>query len=93
MLCQHHHRAVHEEGYQVHRDAGGELRFRRPDGRPVPDVPSPPKVLADPVGTLRAQHDAAGLVVHARTEIPLWQGERLDVGCAIDVLHPLARGD
>jgi len=25
--------------------------------------------------------------------MPLWSGERLDVGYAIDVLHPLANGD
>ena len=31
-----------------------------------------------------------GLVLHARTAMPLWQGERLNVGYAIDVLHPLA---
>ena len=31
--------------------------------------------------------------LHARTACPGWQGERLDVGYAIDVLHPLAIGD
>jgi hypothetical protein len=25
--------------------------------------------------------------------MPLWSGERLDVGYAIDVLHPLANGN
>jgi 5-methylcytosine-specific restriction endonuclease McrA len=93
MLCRRHHRAVHEERYQVTRDAGGELRFRRPDGRLVPEVPSPPKVPADPVTVLRAQNHAEGLVLHARTTPPLWLGERLNVGYAIDVLHPLARGE
>jgi len=39
MLCRRHHRSVHEEGYQVERRADGELRFRRPDGQPLPDVP------------------------------------------------------
>jgi hypothetical protein len=29
--------------------------------------------------------------VSAWTAAPDWQGERLDVGYAIDVLHPLAR--
>ena len=33
LLCRRHHRAVHEEGYQVERLPDGELRFRRPDGR------------------------------------------------------------
>src|SRR5256712_6473155 len=40
---------------------------------------------------LRAQHDAEGLALNARTITPGWLGERLDVGWAIDVLHPLAR--
>jgi hypothetical protein len=47
-------------------------------------------VPADPVQALRAQHDAQGLRLHARTACPSWLGERLDVGYAIDVLHPLA---
>jgi hypothetical protein len=48
-------------------------------------------VPADPVEALRAQHAAQGLRLHARTGLPGWLGERLDVGWAIDVLHPLAR--
>jgi hypothetical protein len=40
---------------------------------------------------LRVRHEAEGLVVHAHTASTGWLGERLDVGWAIDVLHPLAR--
>jgi 5-methylcytosine-specific restriction endonuclease McrA len=40
LLCRRHHRSVHEEGYQVDRQLDGELRFRRPDGRVLPEVPS-----------------------------------------------------
>src|SRR6266540_2160750 len=39
LLCHRHHRAVHEEGYQVDRKPDGVLQFRRPDGRLVPEVP------------------------------------------------------
>src|SRR5437899_1407159 len=67
MLCRHHHRAVHEAGYQLDRAPDGELWFHRPDGRLLPEVPSPPEVLGDPVTALRARHDAKGLVLHART--------------------------
>ena len=91
VLCRRHHRAVHEDGYQVDRQPDGELRFRRPDGRLLPEVPHLPEVPGDPVKVLRARHDAEGLVLHARTSTPGWLGERLDVGWAIDVLHPLAR--
>ena len=91
LLCRRHHRAVHEEGYQVERQADGELRFLRPDGRPLPHVPPLLAVPSDPVDALRAAHDAQGLHLHARTAMPSWPGDRLDVGYAIDVLHPLAR--
>jgi hypothetical protein len=91
LLCRRHHRAVHEEGFQVERDSGGALQFRRPDGRLLPDVPPPSSVPADPAHALKMQHDAQGLHLHARTTCPGWLGEQLDVGWAIDVLHPLAR--
>jgi hypothetical protein len=51
LLCRRHHRAVHEEGFQVDRQPDGALRFRWPDGQ---------------------------------------AGGRLDLGYAIDVLHPPA---
>jgi hypothetical protein len=91
LLCRRHHRAVHEEGYLVDREPDGELRFRRPDGQLLPNVPEPPEAPGDPVNALRARHDADGLRLHAHTATPGWLGEHLDVGWAIDVLHPLAR--
>ena len=90
LLCRRHHRAVHEEGYQVDRQPDGALRFRRPDGRPLPEVPPPATVPGDPVEALRARHEAQGLRLHARTACPRCLGERLDLVWAIDVLHPLA---
>jgi hypothetical protein len=96
LLCRFHHRAVHEEGFEVARDANGALQFRRPDGRLIPEVP-PVKVAPDPIGTLRACHRAHGLALDSRSLTPSWLGERLDLAWAIDVLHPLAnplvRGD
>jgi hypothetical protein len=91
LLCRRHHRAVHEEGYQVERGADGELQFRRPDGRPLPDVPPRATVPADPVKALRTQHEAEGLRLDERTMCPRWLGEPLDLGYAINVLHPLAQ--
>ncbi len=90
LLCRRHHRAVHEEGYQVHREPDGELRFCRPNGRPLPEVPPPLEMPGDSVEILRGRNEADGLHLHARTAIPGWLGEPLDVGWAIDVLHPLA---
>jgi Domain of unknown function (DUF222)/HNH endonuclease len=92
LLCRQHHRAVHEEGFQVERQPDGELRFHRPNGRVLPDVPPPSELPGDPVAVLRAWNEEAGLQLEARMGMPGWLGERLDVAYAIDVLHPLAAG-
>jgi 5-methylcytosine-specific restriction endonuclease McrA len=90
LLCRRHHRAVHEEGYQIERLSDGTLQFRRPNGWLLPEVPAPAAVPTDPAAALRAQHAEQGLRLHPRTGLPQWRGERLDVGWAIGVLHPRA---
>jgi len=91
MLCLRHHRAVHEEGFQLERQPDGELQFRRPNGWVIPDVPAPPTILGDPIRLLREHNDAEGLHIDAHTATPGWLGEPLNVAYAIDVLHPLAQ--
>jgi hypothetical protein len=91
LLCRRHHRAVHEEGYQVERTADGELRFRHPYGYAIPHVPPRPPVPDDPVEVIRGWNEAEGLELDAHTATPSWLGEPLHVGYAIDVLHPRGR--
>jgi hypothetical protein len=43
------------------------------------------------VWLLRTRHEADGLILHAKTAMPRWLGEPLDVSYAIDVLHPRAQ--
>jgi len=90
LLCRRHHRAVHEEGYQVAREPDGTFHFRRPDGSTLQDVPEAATVTGDPVRSLQAANEVRRPRIHARTGCPPWLGERLDVGWAIDVLHPRA---
>ena len=90
LLCRRHHRAVHEEGYQAARGRDGTLQFRRPDGRLLPKVPAAPRWEGDPVVVLRTRHSAQGLRLGPHTALPGWLGECLDLGWAIDVLHPRA---
>jgi len=89
-LCRRHHRAVHEEGFQVERLPDGELQFRTPHGWLLPEAPRLPDVAADAEATLRAQND--GVPLDAHTLRPNWLGERLDLGHAIEVMHPRAIG-
>jgi hypothetical protein len=91
-LCRRHHRAVHEEGYRIEREADGGLVFRRPNGWHIPDVPDTPLVPSDPMDVLREENIALGLSLSAQMMTPGWLGERLDVAWAIDVLHLLAVG-
>ena len=67
LLCRRHHRAVHEEGYQLDRQPDGELRFRRPDGRVLPEVPPPPWVPIDPV-TVATSAERGGRAAPARED-------------------------
>jgi hypothetical protein len=90
LLCRRHHRAVHEEGYDLTRDADGALRFNTPTGRPIPDVPPSPVLPPDPGQSLVASNRARGLTIDGRTACPSWLGERLDLHRAIAVLHPAA---
>ena len=90
MLCRRHHRAIHEEGYRVERQDDGVLRFWRPDGEIVPEVPTPASVPAEPVSALCEGNEAYGVTIDPRASIPNWTGERLSVPYGISVLHPLA---
>jgi Domain of unknown function (DUF222)/HNH endonuclease len=92
LLCRRHHRSVHEDGFHVERLADGELEFRRPDGRVLAHAPAAPFVAADGGATLTVRNAAAGIEIDGHTLRPSWTGERLDVGYAIDVLHPRAIG-
>jgi len=92
LLCRRHHRAVHEEGYRVDRQADGELCFRRRDGRILPEAPLPAGVPDHPASVLRARNDMEGIVIRGHTATPGWLGERVNVGYAIDVLHPRCAG-
>lgn len=72
------------------RQSDGALEFRTPHGWLLPDVPPAPPVPDDPAGALRRANGIDGMRIDARTARPTWLGERVDIGYAIGVLHPLA---
>jgi hypothetical protein len=107
-LCRRHHRAVHEEGFRVElvdwaRSGGREgsrlgggrrvgVRFHRPDGRVLPEVPAPPKAPDQPVEELERAHGERGIEPDGWTATSLWGGEPLDLNLALDMhRRPLAR--
>jgi hypothetical protein len=54
------------------------------------EVPAAAPLPESPAETLQAENEARGVHIDAHTSRPGWLGERLDVGYAISVLHPLA---
>jgi hypothetical protein len=83
-LCRFHHRLVHEGGYTLKRKGqGGELCFRRPDGRPLRPVPEP---VAGQSGELERQNRSRGTRIGPETCASGWTGERWDLGLAVDAL-------
>ena len=74
LLCRRHHRAVHEEGFRVTRDAAGGVQFLRPDGRPLTAAPPAPVWAESALEPTNARLVAAGIGIDARTATPAWQG-------------------
>ena len=86
LLCRRHHRAVHEGGFRVALGAAGDVRFVRPDGRPLEEAPPLPAVVGPPLAPVAARLERADIRVGPQTGTPAWRGERLDVDWAVSVL-------
>ena len=83
LLCRRHHRAVHEEGFTLARDAGGAIRVQRPDGVVLPNVPDAPALRTD----LASAHAAQGVSVDGRSLVTFASGGPLDVDMAVLALR------
>jgi uncharacterized protein DUF222/HNH endonuclease len=79
-LCSYHHRLVHEGGFGVERLGRRGVRFRRPDGRPIPEAARSVR-LAGP--DLRARHRLDGVCVDPNACMPRSMGDRLDYDLTI----------
>ena len=92
LCCRFHHRALHEEGFQVVADAAGQFRFLRPDGVPLPAEPPAASWEGAPLAPTDARLAAAGVSIGPHTATPDWYGEPLDLSAALAVLwQPPAR--
>jgi hypothetical protein len=87
MLCRHHHRRVHEDGWNVEFAASGEARFIRPDARRLRHLPERPAVLANPVRALEKRNTERSVAIDEWTATPRWTGKRLDVDWALFTLR------
>ena len=86
LLCRFHHRAVHEEGFQVVVDSAGQFQFRRPDGATLLAVPPAPRWTGPPLAPTVVRLAAAGVTIGPHTATPEGYGESLNVMAALDAL-------
>jgi len=85
LLCSHHHRAVHEGGYQVERGKQGGLRFSTPGGSLLSEQPPPLRLPGQPVPRLLNQQQ--DLPISAETGKPTWDGTvPVDYPVAVEAL-------
>jgi hypothetical protein len=67
LLCRHHHRAVHEEGFRIEMGPSGRPNFYDPRGRPLPDTPPLARVGESPVAALVRRNRQRGIEPHFYT--------------------------
>jgi hypothetical protein len=83
LLCRRHHRAVHEEGFRVERDAEGSVRFHQPNGCAIPNVPAAPALQTD----LVSMQGAESVNVNDDALVTFASGQRLDLSMALLMLR------
>lgn len=83
-LCRHHHRLVHEGGFQCGKDADGELQFRDPRERRLNHYVVPTPVPDDAAIEDWMVSHRQDLAIDADTCVPNWlAGDRMDWDLAV----------
>ena len=83
-LCRHHHRAVHEGGFDVFMNEHGRPVFTDRRGQPISDAP-PTRYRGNAFALMTANR-RRGVDVSAETCIPDWDGQRMDDDLVVDAL-------
>lgn len=83
-LCRHHHRAVHEGGFDVQMDPDGVPNFYDRRGRLIPEAPRT-RFRGNVFGLMTANR-RAGVDVSAKTCFPEWDGQRMDNDLVVESL-------
>jgi hypothetical protein len=92
LLCRHHHRLVHDEGYGIVKDAAGNPVFCTPAGRGMARALHPQfqaevkDVPAETFLAIEREHEELGLEIDDRTAVTAWLGESMDYGMAVGAL-------
>jgi hypothetical protein len=87
-LCRHHHRLVHEGGFDCAKNAEGKVEFRNQDGILLgTKLSNMPRYRGNVVAELNYKLEDRH--IHAQTCVSRWDGERMDLGLAVSGLWDL----
>ena len=89
LLCTRHHHLVHEGGWAIVRQDGGEWVFVKPDGQRLA-AKAGLAITGDTLAWLQDWAVERGLDLGADANLPLWDGTRPDYDLAVAGL--LAQG-
>ena len=91
LLCRHHHRLLHQQGYEIVKRTEQQFEFLTPAGDAMPAVLVPQfataaEDMANEILAIEREHEGFGLVIDSHTAVTNWQGERLDYDLAIGAM-------
>ncbi|MGI9206030.1 MAG: DUF222 domain-containing protein [Woeseiaceae bacterium] len=85
LLCRHHHRLVHEGGFDCEREPGGDVVFRNLLGKRIGNSTyASPKNVENPIPQLKETLEDRQ--IHSNTCVTKWQGEKMDRNLAVELL-------
>lgn len=93
LLCRHHHRLLHQQQFEIARDAQGGFECRTPNGCQMPRALAPQFVDINPADeqlAIEREHRGLGLEINAMTAVTSWRGESMDYGLAVGVMLDVA---
>ncbi|TFH75220.1 HNH endonuclease [Gammaproteobacteria bacterium LSUCC0112] len=91
LLCRHHHRLLHQDGYEIVKHGNQQFEFLTPAGGAmpaalVPQFATAAEDFATETLAIEREHEGIGLVIDSRTAVTRWQGERMDYDLAVGAM-------
>lgn len=79
LLCRHHHRLLHQQGYEIVKRGEQQFEFLTPDGDAmraalVPQFATAAEDIASEILAIEREHEGFGLVIDSHTAVTRWQG-------------------
>ena len=91
LLCRHHHRLLHQEGYEIVKRGERQFEFLTPSGCAlkvalVPQFAATAEDVASETLAIEKEHDGRGLAIDSRTAVTRWEGEKMDYDLAVGAM-------